>query len=409
MTESTVIRQGRVPTQVYLLGILILLMITSVSILHTNEYEFVWMRFEGITLFQLSLYDTLLYAAYLIFGVITGMVSDRLGRRRLFVILGSSTSVLFFALMTLTSSFTQLLLFRFMQGACSVMGWQILMTLALDHADSSNRGICMGVFGSFLALAMGTGPVLGGFLAARNVLLPYYAAMLLNISVTVLAALVLKEPGHLRSRESLADSLWILRRRPALLVPSLFNFVDRLHIGFILFLLPLFLELRLGLGPSWRGMLLGIHALPFILLQFPVGRLSDRIGRLPILIPGSLCYGILLSLSGYIGARGLPPIALTFFVLGIFSGLTGPTNAALVGDLIRPQENGMAMALFNLAGNLGIISGPLIAGWVMDTWNIEGTFFSGGLVELTTLCIGLLLLNGLRVHPHKEWQHGKQV
>jgi MFS family permease len=280
-----------------------------------------------------------------------------------------------------------------MQGACSVMGWQILMTLALDHADSSNRGICMGVFGSFLALAMGAGPVLGGFLAARNVLLPYYSAMLLNISVAVLSALLLKEPGHLRPRESLADSLIVVQHRPALFVPALFNFVDRLHIGFILYLLPLFLELRLGLGPSWRGILLGIHALPFILLHYPIGRLSDSIGRLPILIPGALCYGILLSLAGYIGTRGFAASALVFCVLGVFSGLTGPTNAALVGDLVKPQENGMAMALFNFAGNLGIISGPLIAGWVMDNWHIEGAFLSGGFIELVTLGVGLLLLN----------------
>jgi MFS family permease len=301
--------------------------------------------------------------------------------------------------MTVTSSFVLLLLFRFLQGAFSVMCWQMLMTLALDNADSSNRGLCMGVFGSFLALAMGTGPVLGGFLARRSVFLPYYAAMLMDIIVAVTAALLLKEPGHLRPRASLRESLRVALHRPALLVPALFNFVDRLHIGFILFLLPLFLELRLGLGPSWRGTILGIHALPFILLQYPVGRLSDRVGRLPLLIPGTVSYGILLSLGGYIGARGPVAIALSFFALGIFSGLTGPPNAALVGDLVPPNENGMAMALFNFAGNLGIITGPLIAGVVIGSWTLEGAFLIAGFIELATLGICLILLNRFQVHP----------
>jgi MFS family permease len=278
----------------------------------------------------------------------------------------------------------------------------MLMTLALDNADSSNRGVCMGVFGSFMALAMGAGPVLGGFLAARDVFLPYYTAILLNISVAVLAALLLKEPGHLRPRESLRNSLEVIRRSPALFVPSLFNFVDRLHIGFILYLLPLFLKFRLDRGPSWRGVLLGIHALPFILLHYPIGRLSDRIGRLPILIPGALLYGILLSLAGYIGTGGFRAAALVFSILGIFSGFTGPTNAALVGDLVKPFEHGMAMALFNVAGNLGIISGPLIAGWVMDSWHIEGAFLVGGMIELVTLGVGLLLLNRFGARPSKN-------
>ena len=399
LSDRSMNRQGKIPSQVYLLGVLILFMITSVSILHTNEYEFVWLRFEGITALQFSLFDTLLYMAYLVFGMLTGIVSDIMGRRRLFVIVGSSVSVLFFVLMTVTSSFMLLLLFRFLQGAFSVMCWQMLMTLTLDNADSGNRGLCMGVFGSFLALAMGTGPVLGGFLAKRSVFLPYYAATLLGIVVAVSAALLLKEPVHLRPGESLIDSLRVARQRPALLVPALFNFVDRLHIGFILFLLPLFLELRLGLGPSWRGTILGIHALPFILLQYPIGRLSDRVGRLPLLIPGTVSYGILISLAGYIGAQGPMAIAVSFFALGICSGLTGPPNAALVGDLVPHSENGMAMALFNFAGNLGIITGPLVAGWVMGGWNLEGAFLTAGFIELATLGICLSLLNRFRRYP----------
>jgi MFS family permease len=383
--------RGGLSPHILTLGGLVLLLITSLSILHPNEYEFVYVRFETITLFQLSLFDTLLYAAYLIFGLLTGMLSDRLGKRRIFVILGSSSSVLFFLLMTQTSSFALLLLFRFLQGGCSVMGWQTLMTLALDRSDLRNRGVNMGVFGSFLALAMGTGPVLGGVLASRNTFLPYYAAIALNLVVAGLAALLLQEPSKLTPRRSLKESFVVLKQKPVLSVPALFNFVDRLHVGFVLYLLPLFIEIRLGLGPSWRGMMLGIFALPYILLHYPVGRLSDRVGRLPLLVPGAVLFGVLFSVSGYIGT-GFGITAAVFATLGIFSGLTGPTNAALVGDLAETDENGMAMALFNFAGNLGIICGPLVAGRIMDSWNMQGAFFSGGLIELSTLGIGMLLL-----------------
>ena len=238
---------------------------------------------------------------------------------------------------------------------------------------------------------MGAGPVLGGMLASRSVFFPYYTAIILNLLVAVLAALFLKEPVTLKPRSSLRDSLVVLRRKPALSVPSLFNFVDRLHVGFILYLLPLFLELQLGLGPSWRGMLLGIYALPYILLHYPIGRLSDRVGRLPLLVPGAVAFGLLFSLSGYIG-KAFAVTALVFAALGVFSALTGPTNAALVGDIANTEENGMAMALFTFAGNLGIVCGPLVAGWVMDHWHVQGSFLSGGLIELATLGIGLLLL-----------------
>lgn len=385
-------RSGKVPSQVYILGILALLMISSVSILHTNEYEFVWLRFEGLTLFQLSLFDTVLYSAYLLFGLLTGVLSDRLGRRRAFVIAGSASAAILFTLMTRISTYSLLLILRFLQGACSVMGWQILMTLVLDHADNSNRGRCMGVFGGFLALSMGMGPVVGGILASRSVLLPYYTSTALNLLAFFMAMVLLREPSHLRKKESLAESFTILKGRPGLTVTALFNFVDRLHIGFIIFLLPLFMELTLGKGPDLRGLILGIHALPFILLQYPVGQWSDRVGRLQILVPGTIGYGVLLSLSGYIGAQGAGTTAVMFFLLGICSGLTGPTNGALVGDLVERDENAVAMALFNLAGNLGIIAGPLIAGWVLDRWNPVSSFLVGGLIEIAALLMSLPLL-----------------
>jgi MFS family permease len=98
-------------------------------------------------------------------------------------------------------------------------------------------------------------------------------------------------------------------------------------------------------------------------------------------------YGILLSLSGYIGSTGFGATVAVFFLLGIFSGLTGPTNAALVGDLVEREENALAMTLFNFAGNAGIVAGPLIAGWVLDTWNAVYAFVAGGVIELAALVL----------------------
>jgi DHA1 family tetracycline resistance protein-like MFS transporter len=394
-------KSPRVPLQVYLVSIMTLLLISSVSVLHTNEYEFVFLRFEGITMFQLSLFDTLLYTSYLLFGFLTGILSDMTSRRRVFVIAGSTGSALLFILMTRTASYGLLLTLRFIQGACSVMAWQTLMTLVLDLSDHDNRGRCMGVFGGFFALSMGIGPLIGGILADRSTLLPYYTAATLGLLVAVSASLLLGEPSHISGRKPLKKSLAILKQMPGLAVPSLFNFVDRLHIGFILFLLPLFLKLDLDLGPESRGLILGIHALPFILLQYPVGRWSDRVGRLKILIPGTIGYGILLSLAGYIGTLGLGFTAAVFVLLGICSGLTGPTNAALVADISGGRNNALSMALFNLSGNLGIIAGPLLAGWLLEHLIPASSFVGGGIIEIAALLLALPLLRLFRI-PYRR-------
>jgi MFS family permease len=404
-------QKAAVPLQVVLLGITVFMVIFSVSILHTNQYEFIYLRFADLKMVHVSYFDTVLYSAYLAGGIVIGLLADRWGKRRLFLLIGSTGSLLFFFLMTRSPTYGILLLFRFCQGVFTVAEWQILMTLVLDNSTAENRGRSFGLFGMFLALSMGVGPVFGGIIAKRGVFLPYYIGTVLHGLVLLLSAFLIQEPPELKEKPGIARSIAVIRERPSLLVPSLFNFIDRLHIGFIIFLLPLYIQMVLGKGPQMRGMILGVHALAFIMLQYPVGRLSDRFGRLVFLVPGSLGYGFLLMIAGYVGSGGIGPLALVFFVLGIFSGLTGPTNAALVGDLACMGEHGMAVAVFNFSGNVGIVFGPVLAGWVTDLGDFSASFVVAGGVELLSLGICLLLIKRyfpsslLLSFQHRDTQH----
>jgi hypothetical protein len=62
---------------IYILGILGMFTISSVGMLHTNVKEFIGIIFPPVSNFQISLYDTVLYISYLVFGIITGIISDR--------------------------------------------------------------------------------------------------------------------------------------------------------------------------------------------------------------------------------------------------------------------------------------------------------------------------------------------
>lgn len=78
------------------LGSLTLLTITAAAILHVNQPEFIFDRFLGITEFEYSLFDSVLYLSYLLFGLLTGAFSDRWSRRREFVLVGTSGSIVFY-------------------------------------------------------------------------------------------------------------------------------------------------------------------------------------------------------------------------------------------------------------------------------------------------------------------------
>jgi MFS family permease len=377
-------------TQIIIIGILALLSILAPALLHTNQYEFIVQRFS-IDLLSASYFDAALYASYLIIGILTAVISNQVGKRKLFVLIGSIGSSVFYLWMTLTLNFPLLLILRFMQGSFTVLCWQTLMTLVLDLSTTRNRGKNVGLFGVFLALAMGSGPVLGGILAGYGVLIPYYSAALLSIIVFLTSFVLLKEPKQLQKRPSLVENTVIVFRKPRLIIPGIFNFIDRFHIGFILFILPLFLQIGLGVRPELRGMVLGLFALPFIILQYPVGKWSDRIGRFKPLIFGSICYGIMLVFMGFLGSFGFFVIIVGFIILGIGNGLTGPPAMALVGDTVEADDNATGMGFFNLMGNVGIIIGPLIGGFFITYTNFVVAFVIAGLIELISLA-GIILL-----------------
>ncbi|MHA2247275.1 MAG: MFS transporter [Candidatus Hodarchaeales archaeon] len=400
--------------QIIVLGILVLVTILAPALLHTNQYEFIILRF-GVDLLEASYFDVALYASYLIAGVLTAILSNQVGKRKIFILLGSlGSSVVFLGMiMVPTSNFPLLLILRFVQGSFTVLCWQTLMTLVLDLSTDQNRGKNLGVFGMFLAAAMGSGPVLGGILAGFGVLIPYYSASLLAILVFLLSLVLLKEPQQLTAKPSLVENVGIVFRKPRLIIPGIFNFVDRFHIGFILFILPLFLPIVLDVSTELRGMVLGLFALPFIILQYPVGRWSDRVGRYKPVILGSIGCGIMLTIMGFLGSFGLFILIIAFIILGIGNGFTGPPAMALVGDIVEADDNATGMGFFNLLGNVGIIIGPLVGGLLAysetDTAFVIA-FVVAGLIEFISLA-GIILLilfvfkeNPLTIKPIKETQ-----
>ncbi|MGY5873515.1 MAG: MFS transporter [Candidatus Thorarchaeota archaeon] len=378
--------------RVVLLGLLTLFTITAAAVLHVNQPEFILDRFVGISEFEYSLFDTTLYLSYLIFGIATGLLSDRWRKRQRFVLVGATGSMVFYWLMTTTLSYPVLLLFRFLQGAFTVMAWQTFMTLAIDFSDSHNRGRNMGIFGAFLALGMGLGPAIGGFIASVGVFMPYYTAVGLNAVVLVIALVSLRDPSMPKSRPTLGQSFMLARKNPELVVPGIFNLFDRLHIGFILTALPFFLSVSLGLDESLRGMALAIFAMPFIILQYPMGKLSDKHGRIRQLVIGSVGYGVVLSVVGIVGVLGFSLLLVMLAILGVFAGITSPPSMALVGDIVGQEDSAMGMGFFNFLGNLGITIGPIIFGVLIPIVGMSNSFVVVGILELITLAVNVILV-----------------
>lgn len=153
-------------------------------------------------------------------------------------------------------------------------------------------------------------------------------------------------------------------KKPSLLVIFLTVFLDLVGFGIVLPLLPIFARTL-----EASGLVIGLLMASFSAMQFvfaPVwGRLSDRIGRRPVLLVSTagaaISYAIFAVGSGQTGLTAL----VLLFVSRAFAGLCGANITvaqAYIADITPPEERSKKMGLVGMAFGLGFIFGPALGG-----------------------------------------------
>jgi len=341
----------------------------------------------GGTIRDATLFFSVETIAYIFCAPLWGLLSDRLGRRKVLIVLGFALSSLIYGSYQFVDSIPIFLALRFVPGAASVMGWSLVMALLLDHPSRGRSGRYMGLMGAALIFGAGVGAPVGGYFTrwfgARA---PLLAAAIL-FAVLALLSLLLLEPARLRGGVRVRRIVGALRERPRLLLPMLCHFVDRLAVGLFVVIFPLFLD-TLGAGDAAiRGRYLSFFLLPFAFFQFFAGRMAERTGPYLPLIFGSLAYGLVLTTVGFADLFLLKPV---MGALGLFAAVMFPPAMMLTAQLASPESRASAIGGFNLAGSLGFAVGPLLGAWAHATRGFGFAFaLCGGFEILLALGVAI--------------------
>jgi MFS family permease len=126
-------------------------------------------------------------------------------------------------------------------------------------------------------------------------------------------------------------------------------------------ILPLFLRQR-GVAYAEVGLLVGVTLLTAFLGQYPAGRLADQVGRRPMLVFGSVLYG--LTSLGFLLSLPIPALLVLRVFQGVAIAAFLPSANALIADLATPERRGRAYGWMSAARLGGLTVGPAIGGLV---------------------------------------------
>ena len=165
-------------------------------------------------------------------------------------------------------------------------------------------------------------------------------------------------------------------RKPSLLVVFLTVFIDLVGFGIVLPLLPRYSE-RFG-AEGWKiGAIIASFSVMQLFLAPWWGRLSDRIGRRPVLLisngGSAVAYGMFALAAAPMWSAG---VALTWLLASrVFAGACGANiavAAAYIADITPPEKRSKGMGLIGVAFGLGFILGPALGAFSAHAFGLAG-------------------------------------
>ena len=314
-------------------------------------------------------------------NVPTGYLLDRLGRP--LMIWGLLVIACIDVASVMTSTYGIFLGLRALGG----VGWAMFATVATTTMVSATGAKQRGRAVSVLLMSETSGLFLGT--AAGGWLYQGVGAaspFVFEASCMVVAALAVARwtsgsparpsgsPGE-RDRHALA----VVLRTPGVVLMGIVNAaLIGIQTGVLVFLFPLYLADRGHVGPQMVGMLVSLGVLGRLLALWAGGTLSDRWGRPRVLIPGLIIY------AGLLGTVALieHPIALgvVSLAIGAAAGFVAALPTAIVGDLVPPSLQGIAVGWLRTVTDAGQIVGPLVMGALADAVDLSAPFLFAALL-----------------------------
>jgi MFS family permease len=263
-------------------------------------------------------------------------------------------------------------------------------TWITSNSPDNKRGRNISLYGIAFGAGFGIGPLMTKVLEV-NANLPFWiAAGLCLLSFLLMTSIRNEKPETLTAKSAGITALsrykdviklaWV-----SLLPPFAYGFLESTLNGSF----PVF-ALRNGISLNWVAAVLPAFVLGGLVFQLPLGVLSDKLGRKPILIY-SFVFGFFSFLATYWTMDSFWLLLILFFLSGMFVGSMFSMGIAYMSDLLPKYYLPAGNILAGISFSIGSMSGPLIGGIFISRFQ-NGAFVFAICGMLFVLCLPILFI-----------------
>ncbi len=319
-------------------------------------------------------------------GLIAGVLVERFGERTVFAtgVFLVSISTLFAAV---AQSYLQLLIFRTAGGLGSSMFSVAASSVIMRSAGDSQRGRAQSLYQSAFLMGGIAGPVIGGILSIISLRAPFFVYSILLFISGMIALFFLKgikigEKVNSNPADEITTVSIALALKPCRIALILTFISSWIFYGLRSSILPIFVTEELNSTIAFVGYGIAISAIFQGVFLLRAGRYSDTKGRKFVALIGS--HVVLVGIIMLTFATNVWIYLAAMAVIGFGGAFLATVPASIVGDIIK-GKGGKVIAILQMAGDAGMIVGPIVVGWLSDLYSYRIAFGASAAIFLLAL------------------------
>jgi MFS family permease len=348
----------------------------------------------NLPLTQTATLVTLNSAASLVLTFAAGQITDRFGRKMVMVI-SLITNAAVYLFLSHADSYLEFAVLMVLLGASNPLFRVGADAMLADLIPPEKRADAYSIMRISNNAGIAIGPSIGGFLAAASQYLAFYIAscglFLFGLLILFFAVETLPAKGeeHIsKDRERWGGYDRVLKDLPFLATTANITF-GLITASLMWILLPVYATKVTGIPKQLYGFIPTTNALMVVLFQVLVTQWTKKHAPLRMMALGMLFYAV--GVGSVLLATGFWGFWTAMVIITIGELLIVPTSSTFVANLAPTDMRGRYMSIYGLTWSLSIGIGPLLGGFLSDSFGPPATWIGGLWIGLiSTVCFFII-------------------